>query len=131
MTDRKINQKLGLAMLNRMKMKAELAENGKEALSMITRYYERYSLVLMDCQMPVMNGFEAMKRIRSFERDQGKDRRVPIIALTANVSQQSEKDCLDSGADHFLSKPLTMKSLRDEIGYFLTLNNNTRNRQDT
>lgn len=113
--DNKINSKLGITLLKKCGLRAIAAENGQDAIDLIFADPDRFSLVLMDCQMPVMDGFTATRRIRTWEESRGGDKRLPIIALTANVSAAAEKECLEAGADKFLPKPLTMKNLRDEI----------------
>lgn len=113
--DNKVNSKLGMAMLKKCGMKAAAAENGQEAIDLIFADPARFALVLMDCQMPVMDGFTATRKIRAWELDRKRGEHIPIVALTANVSEAAEKECLEAGADKFLPKPLTMKNLKDEV----------------
>lgn len=121
--DNKINSKLGITLLKKCGLTAVAAENGQEAIDLIFADPDKFSLVLMDCQMPVMDGFTATRKIREWEENRGitKADRLPVIALTANVSTAAEIECLEAGADKFLPKPLTMKALRDEIGVRLGL----------
>ena len=82
----------------------DLAENGRQAVEAFKR--TRYDLILMDIQMPVLNGFDATGEIRALEAGQGRRRRTPIIALTANAMKGDEKKCLDAGMDGYLIKPV-------------------------
>jgi CheY-like chemotaxis protein len=85
----------------------ELAGNGAKALELLRG--GQFDLVLMDCQMPVMDGFEATRRIRQGEAG---DARIPIIAFTAHASGEEASNCLRSGMDLFVSKPVDLESLR-------------------
>jgi CheY-like chemotaxis protein len=96
-------------MLKKLGLKPKLAEDGRQALEELAG--SDYDLVLMDCQMPVMDGYEACREIRRGE----KGGQIPVIALTANVSGSDRKKCRDAGMDDFLAKPFTM----DEIAAVL------------
>lgn len=91
----------------------EFAENGKEAVEKFSREPGRYSLILMDVNMPVMDGLEASKTIRSLKCEKSKD--IPIIAMTAYVSRDEITDCLKSGMDDFVKKPMSYGDLFDII----------------
>ncbi len=104
--DNEVNQEVALKMLKKLGFHADVANNGVEALEKISK--NSYSLVLMDCQMPIMDGFEATKRIRSL---QSKESRTTIIALTANAVKENVIECLQSGMNDYLSKPISLKSL--------------------
>jgi two-component system sensor histidine kinase/response regulator len=106
--DTPVNQQVALAMIAKMGCEAVLAQNGQEALARITT--EHFDLVLMDCQMPELDGFEASRRVRALET--GGTRRVPIIALTANALQGDRERCLEAGMDDYLAKPFTRATLR-------------------
>lgn len=100
------------------------ALNGKEAIEFYT--LNSIDLILMDCQMPIMDGYAATKKIRHIEKNS--DRHVPIIALTANAFKDDRQACLDAGMDDFLSKPFIKKQLLDLILQWLkssTLNDRT------
>ncbi|MCC4821268.1 response regulator, partial [Vibrio lentus] len=96
--DNELNQDLALAFLKRSKLNADLAENGKEAVSLAKN--NDYEMILMDLQMPVMDGFEATRQIREF------DTQVPIIAMSANVFADAKQRARDSGVTDFLDKPI-------------------------
>ena len=96
--------------LQRMGLTVLVAENGRQALDMVQHH--RVDLVLMDCQMPVMDGFEATQAIRGLEPPLS---RVPIVALTANATAEDQQHCMTAGMNGFLRKPLELKLLREEI----------------
>lgn len=104
--DNYVNQLVTAGMLKRMGVDVDLAGNGIEAVASFEP--GRYQLVLMDCQMPEMDGFEATRRIRLKESEMG---RVPIVALTANAMQEDRQRCLDHGMDDHLAKPLHPEQL--------------------
>ena len=124
--DNPINQKLAVRMTEKLGYQAFVAENGQEALKALET--EDFAVLLMDCQMPVMDGFEATRRIRESEQrqstEQNTDRltndespmttspHIPIIAVTANAMQGDREHCLASGMDDYLAKPIQMESLR-------------------
>jgi len=105
--------KVAVGMLERMKCRADVAANGLEAVEAASR--AAYDLILMDCQMPEMDGFAATQAIRQAERAgrvrcAGKQR-LPIIALTANAIKGDRERCLGAGMDDYLSKPFTRRDL--------------------
>jgi CheY-like chemotaxis protein len=99
--DTPVNQRLGQALLGKRGYRVSLAADGLEALAAFDR--ERFDLILMDMQMPNMDGLEATRRIR--DREQPGRTRVPIIALTANAMQIDRERCLAAGMDDFVAKP--------------------------
>jgi two-component system sensor histidine kinase/response regulator len=105
--DNLINQKVALHQLGRLGYTAHVASNGEEALTAIALH--DYALVLMDCQMPVLDGFEATRRIRDAERHDG--RRLPIVAMTANAAEGDRERCLAAGMDDYLAKPIVSNAL--------------------
>ena len=106
--DHPINQKLATALLTRLGHNVELAQNGVEAVEAASKSV--YALILMDVQMPVMNGFEATRLIRG---GSGPNAGTPIIALTANAMQSDKDACLDAGMDDFLTKPFSKQGLAE------------------
>ena len=94
----------------------EIAKDGREAVA--CHASGEYDLILMDCQMPVMDGFEAVHLIRKHESEQG-PARVPIIALTANVQDRDPLRAAEAGMDGFISKPLQLDVLKKELDRLL------------
>ncbi|MEE9336486.1 MAG: response regulator, partial [Methylococcaceae bacterium] len=117
--DNRVNQHLGKAMLTNFDLDFEIVSNGQEALD--ARKNKTFDLILMDCQMPVMDGFEATHQIRQFEI-QTKQERIPIVALTANAMQGDREKCLDVGMDDYLTKPYTAENLSTILAKWLPVN---------
>jgi CheY-like chemotaxis protein len=113
--DHKLSQKVIRGMLSKLGLSADLAANGKEALAMATE--KRYDLILMDCEMPEMDGFEATQRIREYERRQGLVA-VPIVALTAHILREHRERSLASGMNAHIPKPVEMSVLREALVRF-------------
>jgi CheY-like chemotaxis protein len=108
--DNSVNRVVAAGLLRRMSCEVGLAENGNQALTMLKEY--GWDLVLMDCQMPGMDGFETTRSIRSGEADRS---RIPIIALTANAMDGDRRRCLDAGMDDYLPKPIDFAALRHAL----------------
>jgi signal transduction histidine kinase len=107
--DNQVNRKVVGAMLAKPGLAIEYVEDGQAAVdTVITGAH--FDLVLMDCQMPVMDGYAATRAIRDWERDRGIPR-VPIVALTAGAFDEDRDRCLDAGMDDFLTKPLSLVAL--------------------
>jgi CheY-like chemotaxis protein len=104
--DNAVNQIVAIRMLQSLGVRADTAANGSEAIELLRMV--PYDLVLMDCQMPEMNGYEATLEIR---RRENAGRRVVIIAMTADVSDRCRAECFRSGMDDFISKPLKVENL--------------------
>ncbi|MEM7784361.1 MAG: ammonium transporter [Planctomycetota bacterium] len=117
--DNEVNQMVVHRMLDSIGFDTTVANNGKEALDLV-RNHEPISLILMDGHMPVLDGLEATREIRKWESIHS-NRRIPIIALTANVVEGIQKDCKDAGMDGYLCKPITLERLTHKIGEFIDL----------
>jgi CheY-like chemotaxis protein len=112
--DNPVNQKVAQAMLRRMGFRTDVVADGQEAVNVLQII--PYDLVLMDCQMPEMDGFEATAQIRRME---GGARHTPIIAMTAYALPQDRERCLKSGMDGYVSKPISECELRKMLDKFL------------
>lgn len=108
--DQVVNQSVAVGLLETLGCRADIAENGAEALSLVSE--NAYDVVLMDCQMPVMDGLEATRRLRQRE-DTNSLPRTPVIALTANASTEDREACANAGMDDFLSKPFSRAALAE------------------
>ena len=108
--DNPVNQKVAAGMLQRLGYRADVASNGREAVEMARRV--PYAAILMDCRMPVMDGYEATRHIRALS---GPIQRVPIIAMTANTRQVDRDACLEAGMNDYLSKPARRDELADKL----------------
>ena len=114
--DNKVNQKVILAMLARFNVKPDLAENGQIALERLAQ--QHYDLVLMDCQMPIMGGYEATTKLR--EREIATySKRTPVIALTAHATVEARETSLAAGMDGHLSKPINRNELAAVLAQWL------------
>ena len=101
--DNRVNQIVAKNLLEEVGFTCDIANDGIEACSAVR--HNQYDIVLMDCQMPAMDGFEATRLIRDWENEHGK-KRLPIIALTANATREDVAQCLESGMDAYCSKPI-------------------------
>jgi CheY-like chemotaxis protein/HPt (histidine-containing phosphotransfer) domain-containing protein len=117
--DNPVNIEVAKAMLESLGLDAHCAKNGDEALKAVRA--GDYDAVLMDCQMPVMDGFAATAAIRHEESEAGRARVLPIIAITANALQGDREACLAAGMDDYLSKPFTQQELAAVIGRWVAL----------
>ena len=117
--DNPVNRLVIKAMLDKSGgFRCDFAEDGQQAVDAVTGGMAP-DLVLMDCQMPVMDGFEATQRIRRWEIENGQPRQA-IVALTAGVFDDDRRRCLDSGMDDFLAKPLDVTKLLETLGVWLS-----------
>ncbi len=112
--DNKLNQKLAGAMLSKLGCDYSIAENGQEALDALDAD-SNFSLIFMDIQMPVMDGYEASTEIRKIPRY----KEIPIIAMTANVMPEDQAKCKANGINAHLPKPITLKSMSDILHRYL------------
>jgi two-component system, sensor histidine kinase and response regulator len=111
--DNPINQAVARAMLEKLDVVVVTAVNGAEAVERLTHDAE-IDLVFMDVQMPVMDGFEATRRLRGLEAELGRGR-LPVVALTANAMAHDRQACLEAGMDDFVPKPITKAALKEAI----------------
>jgi PAS domain S-box-containing protein len=102
--DNAVNLRIALRVLEKFGCKVKVASNGEEAVDLFKAHRESIEAIFMDCQMPVMSGYEATRAIRELEVNSGQ--RMPIIAMTANAMKGDRELCLESGMDDYLSKPL-------------------------
>jgi PAS domain S-box-containing protein len=114
--DNEVNRRVAELMLGRLGFEVATASNGAEALRALEG--RTFDAILMDCQMPVMDGFESTRRIRAEES--GGDRRTPILALTAHARPEDEEECLRSGMDDHLSKPIRLSELESALDRWVT-----------
>lgn len=112
--DNELNRHLMATLLDKLQFSCELAENGQQAVEMFAG--GNYDLVLMDCQMPVMDGLAATRRIRAGE---SAGEHVPIIAVTALAMKGDSHRCLDAGMDDYMTKPISFEVLQEKIAFWL------------
>jgi CheY-like chemotaxis protein len=117
--DNATNQILAQTQLEQLGYRVHVAENGAACLEAMQR--TNYDLILMDCRMPVMDGFEATKNIRERERIR-QSLRIPIIAITANAVEGDRNKCLASGMDDYISKPIELHALHQMIQKWMATN---------
>lgn len=117
--DNTVNQKIAGLHLTKAGFNFDIAENGVEAVDMFRKH--QYSLILMDCMMPVMDGFEATEHIRQIEASEQRPFRIPIIALTASVVDDDIQKCLAVGMDDYIPKPFKADMLKEKLDKALGL----------
>src|SRR5258705_3210052 len=113
--DNETNQLVTVRMLGKLGFQADVAANGQEAVEALSRI--PYGLVLMDCQMPEMDGYAATRAIRRTEKAKGTH--TPIIAMTAHAMQGDREECLESGMDDYLAKPVRPEDLAEVVERWL------------
>ena len=129
--DMEINREIVIALFEPAKMKIDQAINGEEAVRMYKESPEKYDAILMDVQMPEMDGYEATRQIRKYEeklfiKNQFKKRRrVPIIAMTANVFQEDVEKCMKMGMDAHVGKPLHFEEVLIKLSGFFNPSNDS------
>ncbi|MBL1275759.1 MAG: response regulator [Ectothiorhodospiraceae bacterium] len=118
--DNAVNQQVAIAILQKQGFLVDIANDGVQALILFKA--NCYHVVLMDCQMPVMDGYEATQKIREYEQDNDRSP-TPVIALTANTSDEDRKACFESGMDDFLVKPMRIKAVIEVFSRYLDVSN--------
>jgi CheY-like chemotaxis protein len=132
--DVEINREIVMSLLEPTLLSIDCAENGKEAVRMFSEAPDRYDMIVMDIQMPEMDGYEATRQIRKFEAERaakqtpqlsGLPQGVPIIAMTANVFREDIDQCLEAGMNDHLGKPLDPDLLLEKLQKYLTKKSNS------
>jgi len=111
--DNLVNQRVSQALLKRLGLEVRIANNGEEGVAMWEE--GEYDAIIMDCQMPVLDGYSATALIRRRELDRQAAIRMPIIALTAHALPGDRQKCLDAGMDDYLTKPVAAQDLRETL----------------
>ena len=114
--DNPINQEVTEGLLESLGCQVDFAANGQDAIEILTHH--AYDLVLMDCQMPIMDGYAATQALRAREVAESQ-RRLPVIALTAHALEGDRERCVAAGMDDYLSKPFTLEQLSTILGHWL------------
>ncbi len=118
--DNLVNQKIALKQLKSLGYSADIANNGKEALEILAKI--PYDLILMDCQMPILDGLETTKEIHRWQENSfASGRRPVVIAMTANAMRQDKQMCLDAGMDDYLSKPVLKEDLAAVLEHWASI----------
>jgi CheY-like chemotaxis protein len=112
--DNELNQKFAIAVVTKLGHSIDIAVNGKQGLEKYLK--NTYDLILMDIQMPEMNGIECTLEIRKIEKVTGAH--IPIIAVTAFAMEHDKKNCMDAGMDDFVTKPYKPIELEERIKHF-------------
>ncbi len=107
--DNSVNQEIIAAILQKADISVEIAENGKDALARVQA--ETFHAVLMDIQMPDMDGYETTRRIRKYEKEHGVSGKLPIIAMTAHTMKGDDRRCIEAGMDDYITKPVTAETV--------------------
>jgi CheY-like chemotaxis protein len=113
--DSAINQRIAQTFLRRLGVRCEVASNGQQALELLCEPGQRFDAVLMDCQMPLLDGYEATRELR---RRESSGSRTPVIALTANTLPSDCQRCLDAGMDDYLAKPVSQRALAEKLAHW-------------
>ncbi|PXX91776.1 hybrid sensor histidine kinase/response regulator [Marinobacter vulgaris] len=116
--DNIVNQRVATAMLKRLGFETDVAINGEEALVMVQTNHAGYDVILMDCHMPFMDGYETTRCIRQWEKSNGQSG-TPIIALTADALPGTESTCREAGMNGYLSKPVRKENLRKVLSRWI------------
>ena len=112
--DNAVNQMVIWALLKKLDINVRMSSGGEDALDILAQHHDEIDMVLMDCEMPELDGYETTRRLREWESGVGGDR-IPVIALTAHALADHRERCLASGMDDHLGKPVTIKKLTDKL----------------
>ena len=112
--DNAVNQMVIWALLKKLDMHVRMASSGQEALAMLAEHHDDIDIVLMDCEMPVLDGYDTTRQLRQWEQENDRFR-IPVIALTAHAMGSHRERCLESGMDDHLGKPVTLKQLTAKL----------------
>ncbi|RDH82565.1 MAG: hypothetical protein DIZ80_09780 [endosymbiont of Galathealinum brachiosum] len=115
--DNPVNQIVAKKMLEKVGLNFEVMNNGEEAITRLKLKHD-FDVVLMDCQMPVMDGYEATQALRLFEEESG-IKHLPVIAMTANAMEGDKDKCLSAGMDDYISKPVNQQALKEMLAKWL------------
>jgi len=126
--DNPVNREVATCMLNTMQCQVDEVSNGQEAVEIIRR--QRFDLVLMDCEMPVLDGYAATQAIREWEANIPDHKHLPIVALTAHALPEDRRRCLSVGMDDYLTKPFSMGELRTVLSCWLPMSDTTIEAED-
>ncbi len=122
--DNIVNQKIIMAMLAKIGVKADVVNNGQEALDVLSNGEHGYSVVLMDCQMPELDGYAATRKLRLIEKSDETMIRTSIIAMTAHALPGDREKCLDAGMDEYLTKPIKIDTVKEMLKSVCELSQN-------
>lgn len=117
--DNSVNQLVIKAMLGTLGLEPELVEDGRMALAAVKNAEQAYDLIFMDCEMPIMDGYESTRKIRSYEREKSTVAPIAIVALTANIGQEMKDLCFASGMNNYLSKPVKKSEVLKILDQYL------------
>jgi signal transduction histidine kinase/ActR/RegA family two-component response regulator len=115
--DNTVNRMVAVKMLEKFGVQIEVAKDGQEAVEKWKAGH--FDLIFMDCQMPEMDGYEATRTIRIYERERDPNERIPIIALTAHAMEEDQQRCMDAGMDAYLTKPVKAQVLKKSLETWL------------
>lgn len=118
--DNPVNQHITQLMLELLEFQVTIANHGQEAIDLLDK--QSVDLILMDCQMPVMDGISATRKIREIEKASN-EASVPIVALTANTQDAQLRHCLEAGMNSVLIKPVKLEELRKHLAAYLEVTN--------
>ena len=116
--DAEINREIVMMLLEPTLLEIDCAENGAQAVNMFAESPEKYEMILMDVQMPKMDGYEATRRIRALDIPAAKN--IPIVAMTANVFREDIDRCLRAGMNGHIGKPLDFDTVIEKLRVYLT-----------